>query len=95
MPNYSEDYQNRLITEAGNLFKTALWDEFVKKLAEKRRYLADTLETTNLKDNEKVFELIKIQGKLSGIDTSLRILQEIIGLGPLPLVKKEDFPRMT
>ncbi len=92
---YNSDYQDILITEAGTFFKTALWKEFLKKLAAKRKGLVDQLETIQLSEQGKVYNFVRIQGQLNGIDESLWTLESIIGLGSLPLVTKADFPRLT
>lgn len=93
--SFSSDYQSRLLMEAGNLFKTTLWEELLKGLAEKRKLLVDQLETTRINDEKKIFDLARIQGQLSGLDECLWILKEIINeKGELPFVTKADFPRL-
>lgn len=93
MSQYSSDFQGILQMEAGTFFKTSLWKEWLKELAKKRKILTDQLETTRLNDEKKVFDFVRIQGQLEGIDENLYILEKIVNFGILPGVTQNEFPR--
>lgn len=82
------------MTEAGTFFGMALWSEFLKGLALNRKDMVDRLETTRLDKPDRVYDIVRIQGQLEGLDKSLRILEKIIGMGSLPGVTKAEFPRI-
>ena len=82
------------MTEAGTFFGMALWSEFLKGLALNRKDMVDRLETTRLDKPDRVYDIVRIQGQLEGLDKSLRILEKIIGMGNLPGVTKAEFPRL-